>query len=171
MNVETFMDALVFDKVQVILFFVLLPAIVLGLNRIAQSHANDSPYKYAYSTLIYLSASVGSLSAAFWVYSMAFQHKKLSELDFFIYYLPMLGMMLNFWLVGMKANIKTLPWFGELSELLLLVSVSFGMLLVILHFQWLPFQFIWQVFLSAGLIFLLFKFSLDYFQRQRSRGY
>lgn len=167
MTVPELIDLLTFDRIAVTFFFVLIPTMVLAAHRISGNSANESPYKYLYSILIYIAALLGVLSASFWVYSMLVESKSLWSLNFYVYYMPILSMLGVFWLVGMKARIAHLPWFGELSELLLLIGVAFASMLLILHFGWIPFEHLWQIVGATVVLFGVFKLGWERFNLLR----
>lgn len=167
MTVQNLLDILTVDKIAIIFYYVLLPSLVLGLHRISGHDGNESPYKYLYSLIVYAAAIPGVMSAAVWVYSTLLQSKSLWELDFFIYYLPSLGMAAILWLISLQVKHKLLPWFGELYELLTLIGFAFGSVLIIIHFGWIPFRELWQVAAATVFIFMVFNFTWDRFQEIR----
>ena len=127
--------------------------------------ANMPPYSYIFSTLIYLSCVPGVISFTFWIYSMVFEQKSLWTLNFSVYYLPGISMMLTLLIISRQANMKRLPWFGELYELLAMIAVVFGFVLLIIHSRIVNFTYWWQVFLVFILFFGLLKLGWERLMR------
>jgi hypothetical protein len=107
----------------------------------------------------------GVISFTFWIYSILFEQKSLWALNFSVYYLPGISMLLTLLIISRQANIKRLPWFGELYELLAMIAVVFGFVLLIIHSRIVSFTYWWQVFLVFILFFGLLKLGWERLMR------
>lgn len=156
------------DSMAVLLFFLVLPLLVVLLNSTAAGSGNNAPYNKMYSIIVYAVSIPGILSITIWLYSMLFEHKSLWKLDPFVYYLPVASMAACLILIKKNARFKELPWFGEFYELMILIFVTFMSILLIMELEILQFKALWQVALVFIFLFGLLKVGWERFQRLTS---
>jgi hypothetical protein len=164
MTLQNLLEWATQDKIAVIFIFFIIPLLTMAMNRLFEGQGDESPYNYGYSILVYASATAGLLSGAVWLYSMLFEDKSLWELDPFVYYLPMISMIITLVLVKQNADLKKLPWFGELYELLAMIFITFWVILLIMKMEFFQFNNVWQIFLFFVLFFIGLKLAWERFQ-------
>lgn len=153
------------DPIAVILFYTLALSIIVFTNRIGKGKGNMEPYNYINSFFIYLLGIPGILSLTLWGYSITFESKRIDQLDPFAYYLPIVAMIVGFAIIRQNAVFRTLPWFGELTELLVTIAVAFAFVLLMMQLEIIQFQSIWLVVGVFIVLFGVFKFIWERFQR------
>jgi len=168
MTIPELIQAITRDEVALFFFFMTVPLVAflvsMSLNGF-RDRANQPPYSYIYATLVYVSAVPGVISFTFWIYSIIFEKKGLLGLNFSVYYLPGISMLLVLLIVSRQVNMKRLPWFGELYELLAMIAVVSGFVLLIIHNRIINFEHWWQVFLLFILFFGLLKLGWERLMR------
>lgn len=157
MTVEGLVTAVAQDKVALIFLFLLLPCMALLMNKLTSLRGVESPYTHIYSGTIYIACICGILSLCIWVHTAIFQVKSLIDLNFFIYYLPIISMIATLIIIKKQIRLSQLPWYGEFYELVVLLFIAFGATLLIMEYQWLQFGNAWYVLLFSGLIFGVLK--------------
>lgn len=167
MTVEGLITAVAQDKIALIFLFLLLPCAALMLNKLTSLRGMVPPYTYIYSVTIYITCICGILSICIWIYTATFQMKSLLDLNFFIYYLPIVSMVATLVLIKKQIKLSELPWYGEFYELVILLSIAFGATLIIMERQWLQFGNAWYVLLFSGLIFGVLKTGWERLARVR----
>lgn len=86
---------------------------------------------YAYSILIYLVSIPGVISAVLIGYSLFLVRQNLLEVNFLVYFVPVISMGLSFFLIGRRVSFDRLPGFGRLSGLMIMIGLSFLVVLVL----------------------------------------
>ena len=136
------------------------PGVLLGLVLIAPvaawvmslCHGREagtaSPWKYAYSGVVYLACVPGMFAAVVTGYALFFGRENLLDVNFLAYLLPVASMVVTLMLIGRRVGFAGLPGLGRLWGLMVLLGVSFGLALAIQKTS------IWLFF--GGSIFILF---------------
>lgn len=152
------------DKMALGVYFLLIPVCTLLLSKVAiGAKAEEAPYRYLYSILIYAICIPGVFSGTIWGYSMFFEQHALTDLNIFVYYLPLAAMLGTIGLLYKKVSIRALPWFGELYELLLLIAIAFGTLLLLMKSELVPFSALWQLLVFFMAFFSILKLGWERF--------
>ncbi|WMX16265.1 hypothetical protein [Aureispira sp. CCB-E] len=150
MTIEDLLTYITNDKTALFLFFILLPILTIIITAISRGRSLEKPYSYLYSMLLFEVCIPGVLSITLWIYSMFFERKALWQLPFFIYYLPVIIMVLCIYILKKKrVSIRRLPWTGELYEFLVLLIITFASLLIIMKLHIISFNQPWQLGLFA----------------------
>ncbi len=111
-------------------FFVALPLLAWTLGKVPVHGTEERPpFRYAYSTLTYLSTIPGVFSAVLVGYSLFFVHQNLLTVNTLNYFLPILSMIVTLVLIGKKVDFNQLPGFDRLAGLIVLIATTFAILL------------------------------------------
>jgi len=165
MTLEALMTQATTDKVAVVFVFAGLPFVAFVMNRISQTRGNHPPFSYVYSTLIYASCIPGVLALTLWGHAMLFEQKGLWQLDFFVYYMPVISMLALLFFINKAVHIHLLPWFGELYELLTMIAIAFGGVVVLIEVQFFPLTSWWHIVLLFAAFYGLLKVLWQRFVR------
>lgn len=103
----------------------------LGLLLKSRLTAIRSPWKYAYSLLVYLLCIPGTLALSLLVYHLLFTQQNLLRLNLFIYFLPPISMAIGLWFIQRKISFQAIPGFERLSALMLLLGLTFFILFLL----------------------------------------
>ena len=113
-------------------FFVCLPlfTLLIGFFHIRRS-GDDTSLRYVYSVLTYTSAITGTFSISLISYALFFTKINLLDVNFFIYFLPLISMVVTLMIIGKQAKFSRLPGFNRLSGLITLLLVTFAIILFV----------------------------------------
>lgn len=143
-------------------FFCVLPLLAWGMGRLPVETEGPLVWSdYGFSILIYLAGMPGTISAVLIAYSLFIVRQNLLQVDFLIYFLPLLSMVLTFYVIGRKVDFDRLPGFERLSGLMMLIGVSFLIVLIIFKLRILVGFFASiESFVALGIVlFVVFKVS------------
>lgn len=143
------------------IFFICLPIAALVLNWIAKGVADESPWKYVYSVLIYLVCVPATFSVILCFYSMFFQRSSLLNVNALIYFLPIISGIASITIASKQADIDSLPGFKKLSALVMLMAVTFIAMLFIEKTRILVVFFgsMSSLLVLFGVLLLIFSFA------------
>jgi hypothetical protein len=132
MTIQDLIDQLGQYGLVIALFFAIPPLLVWALGFVAYDRDGSIVFfDYAYSVLTYLVCIPGVISAVLIGYSLFFVQQNLLEVNFLIYFVPVISMALSFFLIGRRVSFDRLPGFGRLSGLMMLIGLSFLVVLVL----------------------------------------
>ena len=132
MTIQNLIDQLGHYSLFVTLYFVIAPLLVWSLGFVPYDREGRIIFfDYAYSALIYLVCIPGVISAVLIGYSLFLVRQNLLEVDFLIYFVPVISMSLSFFLIGRRVSFDRLPGFGRLSGLMMMIGLSFLIVLAL----------------------------------------
>jgi hypothetical protein len=113
-------------------FLAALPllALLLGLLHV-RGAGNDAPWKYFYSTLVYLACVPGMLGAVLVLYLLLFARESLLDVSLLATFGPLASMGLTLALAGRNVEFRPLPGFGRLSGLMTMLGMTFAVLFLL----------------------------------------
>ena len=165
MTLEDLIAYITTDKTALLFFFMLLPILTFVLTAISSGRSLEPPFSHLFSIVIFAVCIPAVLSITLWFYSMFFDHKGLWQLPFFVYYLPIIVMLICVYIIKKKKiAIRKLPWSGDLYELLILVVITFASILIIMKLEILNFKSLWQIGLFFIFWFGIFRFGWKRFK-------
>lgn len=144
-------------------YFLLLPLTALLLLLFARNEGHMSPWKYFYTGLIYLVSVPGIFAVTLMAYQFLFERKSMEQVRIFTELLPVLSMVLTFWLIRRNVNLDKVPGFGRLSSLITLITLVLVLMWIldktrIFVFTGIPFLY---VFLILAVFFIVIRVSLN----------
>ena len=118
---------------QVIALFCFIPAFSFIYGKIhAPGKGVLAPHKYIYSVLIYSSCVPGMLAAIIVGYSVFFLRTNLLEVNFFIYFLPIISLVVTLVIIRKNVELDDIPGFDRLVGLCTLLGITFVLTLLIM---------------------------------------
>ncbi|MDK1024234.1 MAG: hypothetical protein QGD92_08390 [Gammaproteobacteria bacterium] len=147
-------------------YFLLTPLFAALLGLLQQTTEGPrTALDYTYSALIYLAGIPGTISAVLIAYALFIVRTNLLEVDFLIYFLPVICMGATFYLIGRKTDFDRLPGFERLSGLMMLIGLTFLVVLIIFKLRiFIGFFASIESLLLLGLfLFILFKVAAKKF--------
>ena len=124
-----------------------LPLLALLLGLAARGKGNESPWKYAWSALVYATCIPGMLAATLTLYLILFVGQNLLDVSLLVTLAPLASMAAALVIAGRSVELRPLPGFGRLSGLMTMLGLTFAVLFALSRTR------IWIVF--GGSIFLL----------------
>lgn len=143
-------------------YFVGLPVLALMAGFFGKNEGHLSPWKYFYSTLIYLGAIPGIFAVTLSIYMFFFERGSILNANIYTQILPIISMLATFWIIRKNVSFDAIPGFDKINGLIFFLSILIILLWIlektnIYVFTYMPFfQFL---LLFAAMIFLL-RFGL-----------
>ncbi len=111
-------------------FFGILPvtAAIAGVG--AGDEAAKSPWKYLYSTLVYLASIPGMFALVLGLYMVMVERRSIMQFNVLTFILPFASMVATLLLINRKVALRHVPGFSKLSGLLMMVAATFVVMLV-----------------------------------------
>jgi hypothetical protein len=98
---------------------------------ISQGRARKNPWRYLYSVFVYLVSAPGMLACVLIAYSLFFLRQNLLQVNVFVYFLPILSMIVTLALIARKVSWRYLPGVDRLYALMIALIITFGGILAI----------------------------------------
>ncbi len=155
------------NPIMVIAFFVLIPIIAAIVGWIGAGEGTKSPYSYIYSFLIFLASIPGIFALTMTIYAAIFHNDDLRELNFLVYFLPVISMVATIAIIKRVADLEDIPGFGKIPGLLMSIAAIIVLMLAfdkIMIFGFVRIPFIFLLLIFIGLL-LLFTFGMRKFFR------
>ena len=162
MSAQDLIDALGAYPAALLGYFGALPALAWIMGDIEYDRQGPRrAWDYCYSVLVYGAGVPGIMSAVLIAYALFLTRANLLEVNFLVYFVPLIGMGVTYYLIGRRVSFDRLPGFERLWGLMLLIALSFLTVLVIAKMRILVGFFAsFQVLLGLGvLVFLAFQFA------------
>lgn len=155
-------------------FFIGLPILtfVALLFSKGGSHddSHDSPWKYFYSGIIYAACVPGIFALTLTVYTFLFEGKSLLNVNFFVYFLPIISMIITILILRTRLDLKRIPGFDQLSGLMMMIAAAFiGVLIIQKTRIWVIFHgSAWMLLGIFVALFLAFKIGWERMSSRRN---
>ena len=145
----------------VIGYFIFLPLCSFLLSLGYQSTARRGFREYLFSGLTYLSFVPGIFAGMLVFYTLLILRKNLLEVNFVLYFLPLISMGAVYWLLGRAVDFDQLPGFGRLAGLMVMLSLVCFVIFFLYQLRFVIAFFGSMEFLAGAAIaiFMLFKWS------------
>ena len=143
--------------------FVSLPLLALLTGIFHQrKNGEKTSLRYLYSVLTYATTIPGTFSISLIAYALFFTRTNLLDVNFLVYFLPLISMIVTLMIIGKQAEFSNLPGFDQLSGLIILLAVTFAIVLFVFKSRiFIGFFGSIEYLLVLGiLVYLLLKWSL-----------
>ncbi|NJC27759.1 hypothetical protein [Neolewinella antarctica] len=142
----------------VLFYFLLIPFAALLASWMEREEGHLPPWNYLFSTLVYLVAVPAILSVAYTAYRWFFDRETILNTNLLLQILPIASMLLTFFIVKRSVKIDTLPGFGRLSGMVMMIVATMLILygldrFRLIGFTAIPFHYLLLVFF--GLLFAI----------------
>jgi hypothetical protein len=134
-----------------------------------RSQGSAAPWKYIYAVLVYLACVPGMFAGVLTAYTLFFSRENLLDTNPFVYFLPIVSMIVTLVLIRKSVAFEEVPGFDRLSGLMVMVGCSFAIALAIQKTKiWILFGgSIERLFILAAGIFGLLKWGAYMLFRRR----
>ena len=158
MTLKDFFQLLSDNPVIIIAYFLFIPLTALIAGVLGKGEGHISPWKYLYSTLVYMVCVPGIFAITLSVYLFLFERISIFETDVFTQILPVVSMLFTLLLIRANVSLDRIPGFGKMSGLLMMIVVALTFMWIIdktriFVFSYLPFQYVLLIF--VGLLVLM----------------
>lgn len=108
-----------------ILLFLLiaLPISALLAGILGKGEGHNTPWKYLYSVLVYLTCIPGVFAITLTVYLLLFEKQSIMSTNIYTQILPVISMILTLAIIRRNVSLELIPGFGKLSGLITVIAV------------------------------------------------
>lgn len=160
MTIQEFSESASDRPLMILIFFgfIILFAIVAGI--IGKGEGHQSPWKYLYSVLIYLTCVPAIFIVCLGLYALAFENASVMNVDLVTQVVPIVSMIATLLITKANVSLDRVPGFGKISGLIMMIFAASVLMMILrkmrlLIFSYMPIQ-------QIGLIFLVI-FVIIYF--------
>lgn len=151
MTLEEFFQKIADNPAYVIFYFSIIPLTALLAGWMGKGEGHISPWKYLYSTLIYMVCVPGIFAVTLSIYFFLFERRSVLETDVFIQILPVISMVATLLIVRRNVRLEYIPGFDKLSGLITMISATLAIMWFIdrtriIAFTFVPFQYVILIF-------------------------
>ena len=162
MTLEAFFELLAAHPVYILAYFGMIPLTALLAGWLGKNEGHLPPWKYLYSTLIYLVCVPGLFAVTLNVYLFLFERRSIFEIDLYTQVLPVFSMIVTLIIIRNNVSLSHVPGFDKLSGfMMMIISILVLMWLAdktrILVFSYMPIQYVLLIFIG---LLLLFRFGV-----------
>jgi hypothetical protein len=162
MTLQELFNLLSENPVWILFYFIGIPVTAILLGVFSKEDSENTPWKYLYCTLIYLSCVPGIFSFTLSVYFFLFEKRSILETDVYTQILPLLSMIATLFIIRQNADLDKIPGFDKINGLVLIIgSLLTGMWILdrthIIAISFMPFYAV--VLILIGLLVLI-RYSL-----------
>ncbi|MBF0119811.1 MAG: hypothetical protein HQK79_13330 [Desulfobacterales bacterium] len=158
MSIEEMLQKLGAYNLHLLLFFIATPTTAFVYGKLHKAGmGNYKPHKYIYSVLIYLASFPGIFASVITAYSLFITRNNLLKVNFIVYILPIISMIITIIFIKKNAELEHLPGFDRLLGLFALLGTTFLFVIIILKTK------IWLVFggtFESFILLIIFLFAI-----------
>jgi len=143
------------DSPSLVLFYFLAVPLTAFLALIfGRGEGAMSPWKYLYSTLVYLVCIPGIFAVTLNIYLFLFERIKIMDTNLFTQVLPIASMIVTLVLIKKNTRFEDIPGFDKLAGLIMVISALLAVMWFldrthIIAITFIPFHYILIVFVVA----------------------
>lgn len=136
----------------ILFYFAIIPFAALLAGIMEREEGHLPPWNYLYSSLIFMVAIPGILAIGLGVYKWLFERSSIMQTSMILQVLPIVSMLVTFFIIKRNVRIDSLPGFHRLGGLVMMISAAMAIMwfidkVRIIVFSYMPIQYL--------LIFLL----------------
>lgn len=106
----------------VIGFYLFIPLVAFLAYLFGKGEGHQSPWKYVYSVLIYAVAIPGIFAITLNVYLFLFERQSIMQMSLVNQLLPIVSMLITFYLVKKNVAFEHIPGFSRISGLIMIIT-------------------------------------------------
>jgi EamA domain-containing membrane protein RarD len=103
-------------------FFVGLPIFTFVALQFSKEESYDNPWRYMYSGIVYLACIPGISAIVLTIYTAIFQRQSLLNVNFFVYFLPIISMIITLLILRSRLDLRRIPGFKQVSGFLMIIA-------------------------------------------------
>lgn len=168
MTLKEFFELIGDNPFYVIAFFALIPITALIAGFMGKNEGHISPWKYLYSSLIYMVCIPGIFAITLNVYKFLFERGSIMDLNIYTQILPIISMIITILLVRGNVALDRVPGFGKLSGMVTMITVLFAIMWFLEKTRIIIFSYMKIEYFLLLLIVLLVVFRLGWSKMMRA---
>jgi phosphoglycerol transferase MdoB-like AlkP superfamily enzyme len=155
MTLRDFFEAASAQPVYIVFFFVMIIVVALLTGVLAKGEGEESPWKYLYSTILYLVCVPGIFAITLQIYLFLFERRSVFDMNLLLEILPIFSMVATILIVRRNVDMDRIPGFDKLSGLVMMIFSALAIMWFIdktriIIFSYMPIQTVLLIF--AGLL-------------------
>lgn len=131
MTLQEFFSLLAANPVWILAYFILIPFTAWLAGILGKGEGHLDPWKYLYSTLIYLVCVPGIFAVTLSVYVFVFERRSIFQTDIYTQILPVLSMIATLLLIRRNVDLDLIPGFGKITGLIMMIAAIFAFMWVL----------------------------------------
>ena len=161
MTLREFFQLITDNPFCILFFFLAVPLTAFLAGLFGKDEGHISPWKFLYSTLVYLSVVPGIFAITLNIYLFLFERQSIFDADIYTQILPIISMVTTLWLIRRNVSFDEIPGFDKLTGLFLLISLLIILMWIsertyFIVFTGLPFYTVILIFIG---ILILIRFA------------
>lgn len=162
MTLREFFDLLANQPYLILAFFLLIPFTAFLAGIMGKNEGHITPWKYLYSTLVYLVCVPGIFAITLNIYLFLFEKQPIMNTDVYTQILPILSMVGTLLIIRNNVAYDRIPGFGKLSGMMMMIFAVLTLMwgldrtrIYIVAFTRMPFYYVLFIFIGLLVAFRL----------------
>jgi hypothetical protein len=143
MTLQQLFDSIGNNPTFLLIFFIGLPILAFVMIWITGEDSYKSPWNFIYSGIIYAVAVPGIFATLLVAYTMFFENTSLLQVNWVIYFLPIISMFITLFILSRKLSLKRIPGFDKISGLFFMIITASIVIFLLSRMR------IWTVFIGS----------------------
>lgn len=122
MTLREFFELLSNNPGYLLAFFLLIPFTALLAGWLGKEEGHETPWKYLYSTLIYLITIPGIFAITLSIYLFLFERQSVFDTNLYTQIFPVLSMVATLFIIRKNVDLAHIPGFDKLSGLVMMLT-------------------------------------------------
>lgn len=131
MTLGEFFEWISSKPILILVYFIGIPLIALLAGVFSKNEGHLSPWKYLYSTLIYLVAIPGIFAVTLSIYLFLFERRSIMDTNLYTQILPILSMVATILLIKKQVSLDLVPGFDKISGLIMIIASIMALMWII----------------------------------------
>lgn len=153
MTLADFFQKIADNPAYIIFYFTIIPVTALLAGWLGKGEGHISPWKYLYSTLIYMVSVPGIFAVTLSIYFFLFERRSIMQTDVFVQILPIVSMIATLLIIRRNVRLEYIPGFDKLSGLIMMITSTLAIMWFvdrtrIIAFTYIPFQYVILIFIG-----------------------
>ena len=160
MTLKEFFELLANQPYLILAFFLIIPFTAFLSGIMGKNEGHISPWKYLYSTLVYLVCVPGIFAITLNIYLFLFEKQPIMNTDVFTQILPILSMVGTLLIIRNNVNYDQIPGFGKLSGMMMMIFAVLILMwgldrtrIYVVAFTRMPFYYVGMIFVGLLVAF------------------
>ncbi len=168
MTLQQLFESATANSSLLIYLFLALPVLAFFLSWISDEEGNQNPWRYFFSTLIYMVCIPGIFAIILCIYSFFFERQNLLQVNVLIYFLPILSMLATLLFIRRKVDLAEIPGFDRIGGFMMVIAATFIIILILQKMRiWVVFMgSMWHLLALFLVLFVGFKIGFERLMRK-----
>lgn len=128
MTLQELFQLIANNPAYILFFFFALPFTAFVAGVLGKGEGHLPPWRYLYSTLIYLAAVPGIFAITLNIYLFLFERRSVMDTDIYTQLLPIVCMIATLLIIRRNVDLDLIPGFDKLSGLITIVAAALAIM-------------------------------------------